>query len=582
MKRTIVGTFLLLLTLHCRASDQTATMKDGTNISLAYSWKAEGEQNWLGYRSVNLSVSGRPAKEGRRFVIRVHGQDYNSRFYKTQTLGVLRQEMIVAAGGAGASADILLPPVVGEMRMQIIEDGEVVLDNLYIPGVDYWRLRHGGRGVMHPVIYDPVLKSALETYLSTHVQKEYSCTLPDDPRNYSPFWQVYLPARQVFVTGITYQRLPPQAREALRRYCVSGGHLLITDLDAQYWPAQEPSQTEERLRVWPVGQGLLSVLDTAGLDKNQPLPLGLITPPTGETLNLLFGKNTGNNLQQMRMVMPITGVGRISQTLVLPLMIVMSLLLGPALMIVLKRRGQLTHYLWLAPLGCLLFSAGMVAIAIGAEGTTPYWSSATFTILDQRQQEAYTIGRHGFYTALFERPLKFPADAAVINECYADQQDASDFHYGPEGQILGSGWLRSRIPLYIKSYRVSRARERILVNMGPEGRPEVTNGLGVAVRQLWLRTDEGWFSLAGLNPGERQTMHADAEPHGLTEVLLPAKALETTEWHNSIFRDEPRRMCGVNQYMAVLEGGSSFAGQPLENSRGEHRALVLGTFEVEK
>lgn len=585
MKRIIIAAFLLVLALDCRAFDQSAIMKDGTNVQISYSWKTPDSENWLGYRSINVTIVGELAKAERRFVVRVQGNYANNRYYSAQTLGSLQQEMVVAAGSSGTSEYILLPPVLGDMRMQISENGVVLLDGFHVPGVEYWRLRHGGGGVMQPVLYDSNLKSGLETYLSTHVQKEYACTLPDDPLGYSPFWQVYLPARQVIVAGTTYQKLTAQARDALRRYCVSGGHLLITDLDAQYWPERKPTKMEERLRSWPEGQGVFTVLDTAGLDNTQPWPLGLITPPTGETLNLMFSKNISNNARQMRAQMPMSAMGRVSQTLVLPLMIVMSLLLGPALMIFLKRRKQLTHYLWLAPLGCLLFSVCMVVIAIGAEGTTPYWSSVTFTMLDQRQQEAYTIGRHSFYTALFERPLKFPVDAAVINECYSDQQTASDFHYGPEGQILGSGWLRSRIPLHIKSYRVCRARERILVSMGPEGRPEVTNGLGVAVQQLWLRTDEGWFTLEGLEPGAHQSMRADLVPHAFTEALLPVKVLETSGWHENrfnIFRDEPRRMCGVNQYLAILEGSSPFSGQPLELSRGEHKALVLGTFEVEK
>lgn len=182
-----------------------------------------------------------------------------------------------------------------------------------------------------------------------------------------------------------------------------------------------------------------------------------------------------------------------------------SVLIGPAHLWWLGRKGRRTWLLWTLPLGSLLACALVVLVALVSEGIRHEARALGVTVLDQGRQRASTLAWSGYYSSLAGDGLRFARDTQV--DLLGGGGNNRRLVLGDD-QHLASGWLLARLPSYFVERRHELRRERLEVRRTANGL-QVVNGLGA---------DLDWLLLADADGGLHRVDHLAA---GAETVLEP-------------------------------------------------------------
>jgi len=211
--------------------------------------------------------------------------------------------------------------------------------------------------------------------------------------------------------------------------------------------------------------------------------------------------------------LPIPGVDGVPARAYLSILIVFTLLIGPANYWFLWRKRQQVLLVLTAPLISAVFIVLLAGYVLAGEGLGVRGRAVTFTMLDQVRKQASTRASISLYAAGMTPSggLRFPRDVAVFpigpdGTGSRDQQrlDLTD------AQRFSVGVIQARAPTNLEEIGFRSARERLSFNR-EAGRMSVVNGLGATVAMLIYRAGDSVYSLTRpLAPGGKEILKAGA------------------------------------------------------------------------
>jgi hypothetical protein len=364
-------------------------------------------------------------------------------------------------------------------------------------------------------------------------------------------WLGYTSLRAVVLGPDEWGQLNDAQKSALLAWIACGGDLILVDGDpAVLFPEnQRPraAAADRAVRAHFFGRihqptsasigsaGLTSILSAAQplQDANWALPAN--------------GARDWGTIAARGFRLLIPGVDGVPARTYLAILIVFSILIGPANYWFLWRKRQQVLLVLTAPLISAMFIVLLGGYVVAGEGLGVRGRAATFTMLDQVRQQASTRGSISLYAAGMTPSggLRFPRDTAV-------------FPIGPEGtgsrgqqtldlteaQRFSAGLIQARSPTNFEEIGFRPARERLTFNREAGG-ISVVNGLGATVAKLVYRDGGKSYSLAGPLPhGAKATMKSG----GLEAWTMIPGDLPLSSRFVHLVENQPG-----GSYLAVLE-----------------------------
>jgi hypothetical protein len=371
-----------------------------------------------------------------------------------------------------------------------------------------------------------------------------------EPARLPANWLGFTSVRAVVLGPTEWAELNDSQKEALLTWTACGGDLLFVDGDSSVLlPGQglAAGHPDRPVRHYFFGRihvptaasveatGLAGVL--AAADTVRDVNWGL--PANGA---LDWGVIAGRGFRLM-----IPGIDGVPARTYVSILILFSLLIGPANYWWLRRRRQQVLVVLTAPFISAVFIVLLAGYALAGEGLGVHGRAVTFTMLDQVRRQASTRATVSLYAAGMapSAGLRFGRDVAV-------------FPVGPDGtgsrgrltldlndgQRFPTGVLQARSPTNLEAIQFRPARERLSFSDGPDGMG-VVNGLDASVRALIYRQGDQAYSLATpLPPGGRAVLKTGGRDARLVmpaDLALPSKFVPLSE-------SQP-----PGSYLAVLE-----------------------------
>ena len=188
------------------------------------------------------------------------------------------------------------------------------------------------------------------------------------------------------------------------------------------------------------------------------------------------------------------------------LMLVFSILAGPVLIIVLRRKNQRIWLNWTIPALSIVTSTILVIYALVSEGVTASVRLSGVTHLNQIDHMAATLGTHGYYSPFIPaRGLEFSPSSSIIKFIKFSYRSSAGYKRidWTHGQNFVHGWIAARVPEYFSCRTVERRRERIQFTKGEaENSLHIVNGLGADIETLTVVDHSGKiYKTANLKAG---------------------------------------------------------------------------------
>jgi hypothetical protein len=361
-----------------------------------------------------------------------------------------------------------------------------------------------------------VTTSSSPTFAPTPVGTQYEPARAESAvSEWSTHWLGYSRFDMVAVSADDMARAPAALASALWQYVEAGGVLFVAGKWETTLPAGPPrdaggedpfSDKKGPFRVYTVGFGVCIHAETndggKGWDASAWGALRNAIDQTAGPFGSMYSPAQANK------VFPVVDDLSIPARGLFVLMLVFAVVIGPVNLFVLKRMRRKILLLVTAPALSGLAAASLFVYALVAEGLEGHARVSAVTLLDERQHRATTLGWSAFYS-----PLTPGGGLRYSPETEVTPQYGSDGYYYQNGghgvaldwsddQHLSGGWMSARVPLHLSLRSSQVRRERIEVHRGADGGLTAVNGLGAAVKSLWVADAEGnVFIAAGVAPG---------------------------------------------------------------------------------
>lgn len=362
-------------------------------------------------------------------------------------------------------------------------------------------------------------------------------------------WLGYTSLRAVIIGPAEWDQLSEPQKSALLTWTAAGGDLFFVDGDlGALFPGGQRlagAADDRATRAYFFGRihrltsasvaatGLHGVLTAAVQDPDWALPANGAR---------FWGVMAGRGFR-----LPIPGIGGVPARAYVSILVLFSIIIGPANYWFLKRRRQQVLLVLTAPLISAMFIVLLGGYVLAGEGFGVRGRAVTFTMLDQRTNQASTRTSASLYAAGMAPSggLRFPRDVAV-------------FPIGPDGtgsrgrqeldltdaQRYSSGVMQARSPTNIEQVAFRTARERLSFS-SEGGKMTVVNGLGATVTALSYREGDTVYTLPRpMPPGQKETLEVGARA---APKVVPADVPVAARFVQ-IFENQP-----AGSYLAVLE-----------------------------
>ena len=383
-----------------------------------------------------------------------------------------------------------------------------------------------------------------------------SATLPPmdfllEPARLPTNWLGYTSLRAVVIGPTEWEQLSDAQKSALLTWTACGGDLIFVDGDSSaLFPVgpHAPASAEDRAaRAHFFGRihrptsasleatGLATFLKAAEQvqDSNWALPAN--------------GARDWGSIAARGFRLPIPGIDGVPARAYVSILIVFSIIIGPANYWFLRRNRQQVLLVLTAPLISAMFIVLLAGYVLAGEGLGVRGRAVTFTMLDQVRNQASTRSSVSMYAAGMTPSggLRFPRDVAV-------------FPIGPDGtgsrerqfldltdaQRFSAGVIQARSPTNLEQIAFRPARERLSFNREAGGMT-VVNGLGATVTALFYREGDKVYTLAGPLPAGGKEM-LKIETRAAADVVPSGLPLSPRFRH--LVENQP-----AGSYLAVLE-----------------------------
>ena len=364
-------------------------------------------------------------------------------------------------------------------------------------------------------------------------------------------WTGYTSVRAVALGKTEWDQLNEPQKAALLTWVACGGDLIFADGQLTDLLPSMPSETASG-PVRTVGRHFFgrvhaltsTTLEAAGL----PDVLAAVDLTANRTWSLpANGAADWGSIQARGFRLPIPGIDGAPARVYLGILVLFSLLIGPASFWYLWRRRQRVLIVVTAPILSLLFILVLATYTIAGEGFGVHGRAATFTILDEATKQAATRATMSLYAAGMAPSggLNFSRDVAVFllgpSGAGSRERGALDLS---ESQRYPSGELQARSPTNVEQILFRPARERLTFTREAGGY-SVLNGLDATLTHLQYRDGQTRYTLDGpLAPGARQTLKAGS----IDPASVVPGALTIGRKFEDVIQQQP-----PESYIAVLD-----------------------------
>jgi hypothetical protein len=264
------------------------------------------------------------------------------------------------------------------------------------------------------------------------------------------------------------------------------------------------------------------------------------------------------------------------------ILLLFGIAIGPVNLVVLSRMNRRIWLLWTVPVLSAFFCLLVLGYMIVAEGWTGHARVSGFTLLDENERRATTIGKTAFYSPMTPADgLRFSQETevqlqggehpALTNYCSIDWTD---------DQHLSRGWVTARVPAHFTLRKSESRRERLTIRKESDGSMVVINALGADMSKLLLADEKGNLYKTGpIVAGESARLEHAGK---LERTDRPMESLRQKyagiDWGMLITeaRQKPEDYLGPNMYLAVLDE-SPFLEQGFRKARVRpSSSIVLG------
>jgi hypothetical protein len=398
-----------------------------------------------------------------------------------------------------------------------------------------------------------------------------------DPARMPTSWLGFTSVRAVLIGPMEWKQLSDEQQSALRTWTACGGDLVLVDGDfSMLMPVESRSPIVSASgETAPYFLGHVHVVKADTISQSGLGSLLLMLPSVRvadwglpSTRASEWGRTTDRGFR-----LPIPGVGQVPARAYLLILLLFSVLIGPANYLFLVRRKRQALLVLTAPLISLVFVLLLATYVVAGEGFGVHVRAATLTVLDQSRQQAATRASVSVYAAgrTPSGGLRFARDMAVLPVGRDGRASIENLRLDlSESQQFASGLVRARSPSNYEAVGFRTARERLVLARDGD-RVSVVNGLGAAVTKLWLRTGDRTYALAGPLPaGGKATLSASRVA---TVALLEADHPLFSKF------DALAQTQLANSYLAVLDRSPFWQAGVSDVRERSSVHIVLGLVE---
>jgi len=382
-----------------------------------------------------------------------------------------------------------LPNASGGYRLTVVVDATTHTDNLHLaPNRGFTALLVSDRPQVAPQALAIVQATAGPARNASEKQQVVACNTIDLPAD----WRCFTGFDMVIVDGRS--RLPDEAQQALRRYAFAGGTVLVGS------PRSLPAGAlRDRLEgsdlPATVAHGLGFVVATGALEIDPAEMRDLFAAlPAGRPGS---GRALWPAPEPLLAQQDVPGLDEAPVLVFLCVILLFAALAGPVNFFLLRRwRRPLLALVTVPALGfgttLLMLGYALVHDGFGVRGVVRTW-----TLLDQRNHEAVTIGARTLFAGLAPDALQIDNDAMVLAPAAFHRPDSrrpDRWHFDGDSNRLDGGVLPSRTTSVLLDARQGVARERLRARLRPDGALDLlTDGGVVPTGTVLLRDPDGGY-----------------------------------------------------------------------------------------
>jgi hypothetical protein len=363
-------------------------------------------------------------------------------------------------------------------------------------------------------------------------------------------WLGYTSLRAVILAPPAWAQLSEPQKTALLTWTACGGDLVFVDGDAATLvPNLPPIGPGPQAGVRGYFFGRIHTPAAASITASG-LAAFLTSAERLQDSNLARPANGARDWGTMAgrgFRLPIPGVEGIPARAYVGILLLFSIVIGPANYWFLRRRRLQVLLVLTAPLIAAVFIVLLAGYVVAGEGFGVRGRIASFTMLDQVRSQAVTRSSLSLYAAGMTPSggLRVPRDVAVFplgtEGSGVRERLVLDL---TEAQRFAAGVIQARSPANVEQIAFRPARERLAFAREGADR-SVVNGLGAAIEALIYRDGQTVYSLAGrLAPGARATLKAGVPG---ASAIVPS-SLPLTARFVHLVHNQP-----AGSYLAVVD-----------------------------
>lgn len=387
----------------------------------------------------------------------------------------------------------------------------------------------------------------------------------DPVENWSSRWLGYSRYDGVVLTRDDLEGLgrgPADAqaiRTALYQYVEAGGTLLVLDAGPLPLPASWKRQQGTRNGV-QISQGGFGIcLQVASRETK------LWSADTWNEVNRSWTQTAApyqnqQNLTNVNSALPIIEDLGFPIRGLFVLLLLFTLVIGPCNLWLLTRWKRRIWLLWTVPVIALVTCTAVFGYMILAEGWQGRTRVVGFTLLDETEQRATTLGRSASYSPLTPGDgLHFSQDTEVRTQGMdgmGSSLASCDIDWTRD-QHFRRGWVSARVPAHFQLRRSEGKRLERLPVTQEGGRLQATNQLGAAITKLWLADEKGkLYTAEGIAVGQQAPLTWTGKTLSGGNVGEAHRRLyNASDWAllGDLATKEPQTHLAPRTYLAVLE-----------------------------
>jgi len=542
-----------------------------------------------GYAEHRMRIVNKSPDADRTVTVRIPGNVYS---YSREGINRLSRTVRISPG-AETTVSLFQPHLgLNGSGARISIDGREMQEKLRIPsiGSHYNSYRDPkpcllfSRSVNRDTVMDAIKKIRKKTYSRYRSRGEYECaiTRPDaGVESWSDSWLAYTAFDAIFLKAHDMRIMPAETTRALWKYVECGGVLIV--IGSAKPPGYCSSQKDAR-------EGI--TINYAGFGEFITCSVTNEAQLTTSRLNILSSSWEASSLRWHNQTLfngpnacfPVIEELNIPIRSILLLMVFFIVLIGPVNMFILAKLNRRIWLLWTVPGISFIFCVIVFIHSLFSEGITPTIRIESYTMLDQAEHQAVSLGIIAYYCPLTPgQGLHFPYEyevSPIIPMRRRRNQGSSKTIDDTRDQHFKSGWIVSRIPahFYIRSHEPRR--ERVEFTRNTDGGITAVNGLGADITRLVVAdTKNRIYEARKIKAGASIQMKPIAKTGAAATGTLTARFIYTNgSRHENIYNNTKviQSVLTPETYYAEIES-SPFIQEGLSgNAYRNYKSIVLG------